>query len=1154
MSRHRLPIIVCSAICLLILSLPASGQTASCRMEGFVKDSTGASVAGALVRAVNVRTRVVFEARTDTSGFYVFPALPPADYEIRVEAKDFRPAVNTPVPLEGPVVTLEDIVLETGTGTEPTVTESLPTQLQGRGAQMTGTVTRSDIEVLPLLTRDPLTLSAYQPGVQVAPGNIGASSVNGARPTSGAVMLDGVEASNIDMPGLGRSLLAVNTDTAEQFRVVTAGGTAQYGRVAGAQVEAVTRSGADAWHGRVYDYLQDRALNAGDFFANSTGLRAPKFNQNMYGASFAGPVQRGRTFLFGNYEGRRTNQDLIRNRIVLTPEAKSGLFRWLPPQATDTQQFDIIANDPRRLGIDPKIAPLLALLPDPNNTDLGDGLNTGGFRFNNPINSHADQFTVRADFDWSSRHRLFYRHSWERDLAVDWRNNADATFPGRPQGEQKNLAWGNSAGWEWVLSEKTINEFRFGYATAKVDFLRPDFQSGPIFYSNSFTDPLNISAPQGMHSRIFEAMDNLTSVRGNHILEAGASFRLVTQKRYTYAGSSPLVTFAPLNGNAVPSSIGPSGATLIFAADRLTFENLYNDLLGRMDEVTQTFYGDLTSFQSGGTPRSREYRFNEIAGFVQDNWKWRPNFTISAGVRYELFGVPSERSSLQAVLDKASLASPTANIDDFTLQRGGDLYKENRHNFAPRVGFAWDPRRSGKTVIRGSYGIFYDRFSGAAASLVDANTPGFSQDASLFPNLAGTDRRLSDGVPLPALPGSPALTPAATRSVSVALFNPELSSSYLHQFTLRVQRQLPLNIFLEVGYVGSRGEDLLMNQDLNQNKTEGDFLKSFLELRNFRLNLTPIPSGNTLVRIFGSGNAAITAIGGATLEQGLVGDAADTVDTQYFSRYAPAGIPEYYLRNYPQFDRFVMVSNDGRSYYDSLQVRVFRQSGSLRANGSYTWSKSLDNSSFEPSSLAAPLDSFNLALDKGLSDGQRRHVLTAALTCSPLFKSDGWLANAPSSMRKILENWDLGALAVWESGPTFSVSSGRRTTGSSADSRANYSGNPNIGSVTRASNGVYWFSLDEFNAFSAPDPGEEGTSARNMFHGPGYFDVDLALTRHFRLREKRAIVFRGEVYNVLNRTNFGLPNANLADLSQFGRITSTVGTPRKLQVALRFEF
>lgn len=1154
MSRHRLSTIACSAVCLLALSLQAAGQTASCQLEGLVKDSTGASVAGALVRAVDVRTRVGFEARTDASGSFVFPALPPAEYEIRVEAKDFRPGVNTPIRLDAPVVSLEDIVLETGTGTEPTVTESAPTQIQNRDSQMTGTVTRNEIEALPLLTRDPLTLSAYQPGVQFAPGNVGSSSVNGARAASSAVMLDGIEVTNVNAPGLGSTLLGVNTDTVEQFRVVTAGAAAQYGRVAGAQVEAVTRSGASAWHGRAYDYFQDKALNAGEFFANASGLPAPKFRQNRYGASITGPAQPGRIFLFGNYEGRRTSQDLSRNRLVLTPEAKGGLFRWLPPQSTVTQQFDIVANDPRKLGIDPTVASALALLPDPNNTDLGDGLNTGGFRFNNPIDSHADQFTVRADFDWSPRHRVFYRHSWERELAIDWQNNADATYPGRPQGEQKNLAWGNSAGWEWVLSEKTVNEFRFGYMQAKVDFLRPDFQTAPMFYSNTFTDPFNISPPQDMRSKIYEAVDNLTTVRGNHVLKGGFSFRSVTQSRYAYAGSYPLVTFAPLNGNAVPSTIGPYASTTISAADRLTFENLYNDLLGRMDEVAQTFYGDLTSFQPGGSPRNRDYRAGEYAGFVQDTWRLRPDLTINAGVRYDLFGVPSERDSLQAVLDKAALASPEANIDDFTLQRGGDLYKENRHGFAPRAGFAWDPLHSGKTVIRGSYGIFYDRYSGAATSLVDANTPGFTQDASLFPNLAGTDRRLSDGIPLPPVPGSPALTLPATRSVSIALYNPELRSAYLEQYSLRVQRQIPLNIFLEVGYVGSRGRDLPINRDLNQNKIEGDFLKSFNELRDFRLNLTPIPPGNTLVRIFGSGNAAITAIGGRTLEQGLVGDAADTVDTQYYSRYAPAGISEYYLRNFPQFNRFVTVTDEGSSYYDSLQVRVLRYSGPFRVNANYTWSKSQDNASFEPSSLASPLDSFDLALDKGLSDGQRRHVLTLALACTPLFKSDGWLANAPSSIRKILQDWDLGALFVWESGPAFTVYSGKRTTGSSADSRANYSGSPNIGSVIRASNGIFWFSSDQATAFSAPVPGGEGTSGRNMFHGPSYRDLDLALTRHIRLRESRALVVRGEVYNLFNRANFGLPGANLVQPADFGRITSTYGTPRILQIALRFEF
>jgi hypothetical protein len=201
----------------------------------------------------------------------------------------------------------------------------------------------------------------------------------------------------------------------------------------------ITRSGTNGWHGNMFEYHRNAAFNANTFFGNASGLPRPAYIENTFGASLGGPILHDRTFIFGNYQGRRNAQQVVRNRYVLTPEAKAGIFRWKTPGSSAIQTFDIVGNDPRGIGIDPKVAEILKLLPDPNNYDIGDGLNTAGFRFNNPAISSIgdipeDQFTIRMDHALWSGHRLFFRWTWHRRSFIDVVNNNDARFPGRLPG------------------------------------------------------------------------------------------------------------------------------------------------------------------------------------------------------------------------------------------------------------------------------------------------------------------------------------------------------------------------------------------------------------------------------------------------------------------------------------------------------------------------------------------------------------------------------------------------------------------------------------------------------------------------------------------------------------------------------------------------
>src|SRR2546423_11046559 len=416
----------------LFLAASAPAQVATARLEGTIQDSAGAVVPGVKVEAVNVKTQAHSKTICDGEGHFIFPTLPPGEYTLSAEAAGFRKAVRSNLTLSVADTVTEVIKLEVGAVSESVVVEANAVRVQVADAQISRVITLRDIEELPQLGRAPISLSIFQAGVQLdtttsTDGSY--SHINGTRGGSNNATLDGIEVNDPVAPREGLTMTPTTSDTVEEFRIVTNGGKAEYGRNAGGQVQMLTRSGTNKFHGGAWDYLRNTQLNANNFFNNQSGQERPNYIRNIFGGGFSGPIKKGRTFFFGNYEGARTHQQVVRNRTVLTPQAKQGLFRWQTTAGAPIQSFDIVSNDPRGKGIDSEVKKLLTVLPDPNNLDLGDGLNTAGFRFNAPANSFNDQFTIKVDHNLSDRHRLFYRHAWSRTYSIDTTNSAEARYP-----------------------------------------------------------------------------------------------------------------------------------------------------------------------------------------------------------------------------------------------------------------------------------------------------------------------------------------------------------------------------------------------------------------------------------------------------------------------------------------------------------------------------------------------------------------------------------------------------------------------------------------------------------------------------------------------------------------------------------------------------
>lgn len=1189
--RQWLLVSLISCACLL----PLIAQIQNARIEGTAQDSSGAVIPGTKLSLINNRTQAKMDAESSAAGFYFFPSLPPGFYTLTAEAIGFRKATITSIEVTVGETIRQDVTLEVGTVTENVTVEATTVRVQTGEATIQRAITLRDIDTLPQLGRNPISLATYQPGVQLgtSPNDPSFARINGMRQGSNNNTLDGIDVNDAVLPRLGLTLNATNTDSVEEFRIITNGAKAEYGRNAGGTVELITRSGTNTFHGNLFEFHRNTVLNANNFFnkSNGTELARPKFIQNQFGGSFGGPVYipkivklKDKLFFFYNYQGSRTAQEVVRNRTVLTPEAKSGIFRWVVPAgqpgAGETRSFNIVQNDPRRIGIDKQVAANLALLPPPNNFDVGDRLNTGGFRFNAPANGNGDQNTFKTDWNATQNLRLYFRYSWFKTVTLaDSLNNAEATFPGQPNGTQGGIRSGYSAGATWTIRPSLLNEFIIGLQESSVTFGRVRSLLHPgeaLITANLFTNPIPVGFGSSRNSPVNPLIaDNISIIRGKHTFKTGFRFSKITQFQTSDANIWPNLLVNQNNGNAAPGSIGPSGAQ-IAAADRQRFDNLYNDLLGRISSIQTTFYSNLETF-SPGKPRVRNFIFRDQGYYFQDDWRLTQNFTLNLGLRYEFYGVPFERDKLQGdiIQNQAGLVNTVGQIPDLTVKRSDHWYNNDWNNFAPRIGFAWSPFKDGKTSIRASWGMFYDRVIGGASIDPDSTTPGFAQSVSVFPNqTAGSDVRASDKLPLPAPPAKPNLTPAADRTAgTLRLFAPNFRQPYVTQMNLTIQREIFRNTVLEAGYVSNRGIKLLLDQNVNQTRiyTSG-FLNDFNELRAFQANGAAVSAGNSLVRLFGSANAAITAIGATPVRQGAVGAAANTVDTGNFSRYAAAGLSQFYVRNFPQFTNVWLSTNAGRSYYDSLQLSLRRQAGALKFAVNYTWSKTIDNVSADGSGETGPLDNYNLRTMRSLSDADRPHTFNwSASYTLPIGRGKLIGGNMPDWVDRFAGGWEIGSLGFVTSGQPLSISSGVFTGPNITDfgplatnlgSLTNFSGTDrSIGSAQRFGGGVRFFTPEQVAMFSVAAPGSVGTSGRNTFRGPGFFNTDLSLVKRFRVYGERTfLTFRAEAYNLLNWVNFNAPGVNLQTPQSFGQISSTPtgasnqSGARILQGALRLDF
>src|SRR5688572_28788888 len=514
MSRVKLLSVLVVAL-LAAMPIVAVAQTSTSRITGRVIDSKQASIPGASVSITNEATGVSQTQTTTEAGVYAFEALPVGNYTITVEQTGFKKFVKTGSHLEVNNPLTVDVVMEVGQVTEVVTVQGGPDQLQTANATLGNVVEQKAIETLPLNGRNPLTLLLLEPGVvQRSFGGAGSGvHVNGSRDRAYNVTIDGIEANESSVPNPVSNLYRINPDNVQEFKVTTNNATAEEGRNSGASISIGTRSGTNEFHGTVFEFMRNTALNSNEFFVNARGTEKPEIKLHQFGAEVGGPIIKNRTFFFGSWQGQNTKftqpiDQTFGFPVIYTPSALAGKYRYLKggvnsPQlvdsktgalaagvrecvgATDTNciaTYDIFANDPRRIGIDPVIAKLFNSYPKPNDYSTGDGLNTATYAWNPPTRNEGPNYAIRVDHMINEKNSVYARFLYadQNTRGGDPLNSRPQVFPGFPPlGEvfrgTKNL----SVGLRTQITPTIDNEFIVGFA--RFSFLFTQGETNPDF-------------------------------------------------------------------------------------------------------------------------------------------------------------------------------------------------------------------------------------------------------------------------------------------------------------------------------------------------------------------------------------------------------------------------------------------------------------------------------------------------------------------------------------------------------------------------------------------------------------------------------------------------------------------------------------------------
>ena len=1043
-----------------------SGQVVGATITGTVTDTSGAVTPAVKIVITNMATGITTDVVTNGVGFYTAPNLTPGHYRLAASARGFKTEVRPGIVLTVGQDLVLNLTMQLGTITETVqVTGAAPT-VNLANSTLGGLNNSTTVEQLPLNGRSWTDLAALQPGVhfvQDQPSIVTESNrvnrglgleltISGGRPQQNNYLLDGVNINDFTNGGPG-SLLAGNlgADAVAEFSVLTTNYSTQYGRSSGGVISAITKSGTNQFHGDTYEFIRNDALDARNFF---DGTPIPPFRRNQFGASAGGPIQKDKTFIFGDYEGVR---QVLGTTVVDTVPSPAALAGNL---STGT------------VTVDPAAARFLkAFFPLPNGPISGD---TGIFSYANSQNTRENFFIVRTDHTFSDKDRIFVTYMFDttsQDEGDEFNNKL-----------VHNLTRRSVVALEWnhIISPELMNSFRAGFnrdnvawptggtainpATNDVSLgFDPGTSAGTLNVGplTPFSGGLYAVAPTLQHWNSWQGYDNVFYTRGNHSMKFGANIERIEAN--TFGGANPGGSF------------------------------FFNSLSDFLTNVPASFTTD-----TPGTVSPRGVRQTIVGTYFQDDVHPRPNLTLNLGIRYEAASIITEVQGKLSNLRVLNSAPPNPFL--------GSPYIENptKKNFEPRVGFAWDPFKNGKTAIRGGFGV-YDMLPLPVemGSGVDGSWP-FQASSS------------SGVLPAGSFPTGAFADVAASHFYYAMQFNP--SRNYIAQWNFNVQRQLAPSLTAMIGYVGSRGIHMYFQADGANMVLPTQTPQGYLW-----------PCGGPIV------SGQCTNPGTGTLLNPFIGQ----------TKIADWG---------------------GDYFYDGFEAQIQKTMGhGFQVEGSYTLSKNIDTSSGSAASdpytnSISTLLFFCNQCRRGLSDTDIRNVFTLNYVWDiPTPASFGAPAKA------LLGGWELGGILNAESGTPFTVLVSGDPLGMNNADPYQY---PNRIVAPGCTSDVNPGNPDQYvklQCFSAPNPSTLlGNEGRNPLIGPGLVDFDFSLMKNFPFKaisENFNVQFRAEVFNILNRANFQSPNDNRTILNPDGSLVPFAGaidltntTSRQIQFALKLSW
>jgi hypothetical protein len=1195
------------ALALLSFSQVSPAQETTGVISGTVKDANGATVSGATVTISDADKKVeVRSIAVNENGEFVAPNLLSGFYDVTIEAPGFKKSLLSRVKLDVGDRRTVDVILEAGNITESVLVESAPVAVELTTATTSTVINGDQVRQLSINNRNFVQLVTLAPGVSndlddlVFTGtnnpdtqvvNRTLISVNGARSTQNTFTVDGADVTD---RGSNLTIQAYpSIDSIAEFKVLRSLYPAESGRSGGGQVNIITKSGGEEFHGTAFEFIRNEAFNANDFQSNRTPtlaalfgrdsngkIRRKPFRYNNYGFTVGGPVyflnfgegnggiakKLARTFFFFSEEQRRdtryptlSTRNVAGGGAVPSAQMKQGVFpipvclsassatncTQVLPAGTPLASLTPVSNVAKQY-----IDLIWNQVPNPTDAatlqlDFPD-VNVAKFR----------QEIIRLDHTFNNRWTFFYRFEHDKIPTQD----ADGTIGGRSnlpfvnRTESDSPGKTHSAQMIYTPNPNMIFEglFTYGYGAIYIDTVGLLAKSvSPIAANLPYTsvrDTVPIVSVTGFNSLTGfsnyidpsskgNIAGNFAWIRGNHSMKFGLMWSRNTKMENALSGTNQ-GQFSAFN-NTVTSLSSPAcvrATGVASTAINTLYQNWACFMMGKNVTFTQSKL-DLTV----------DLRQRSIESFAQDEWRARKNLTLTYGVRWSYFGPPYDRNGVLSNFDPSLWRASDAPIVTGAGNRragsgnfcngmivnaqnfqtgpaafnchptpspfGKYIYEASKHDFAPRLGIAWDPFSKGTTSVRLGYGIYHEQVAVSAVELLALNPP-FQETATQL--LTSMDQPIPVGAPVPVVASA---TPASIRAIQ-----PDFKTPYMQHWSLDVQRQFGANTVVSVGYYGSKGTHLNGNTEYND-----------------------LPLGFALNSKCATGTAALQDPGVVT-QACMAPGTALTATPAIFDQIRP-------FRGYRSIN---VLETRYNSNYHSLQAYVeHRLSGASQLNLAYTWSKNLTDN--QTSSVnAAPQDVNNIRAEYGRAILDRRHILTGNYIYELPFFSD-----QHGFTGKVLGGWQVSGIASYYTGLPFTVTSSSYDTAGIgfipaivAGGRPRLLCDPNEGAprtVDQWFNGACFAKQTPAGATGVQNV--PGDASRGAVDGPPTARVDFTLSKYFRLGENTSIQLRAEAFNIFNHTNFRALSTSRAITNEalFGSVTS-FRDPRVLQFGLKFLF